>query len=163
MRLAVTVILLILCATGYAQQKPFTPPSDFDFWIGTWEVSWKNKEGATVIGSNTISRILDGSVLQENFYDPNTGFKGSSLTVWSPTDSTWHQAWADNQGGYFNFVGSRDGEKRIFQTPATDKRGMIWRMVFYDISPNQFTWDWQGSKDNGKTWDLMWRIFYKRK
>jgi len=28
----------------------------FDFWIGSWNVSWKNADGTTTTGTNIISR-----------------------------------------------------------------------------------------------------------
>lgn len=35
-------------------------------------------------------------------------------------------------------------------------------MRFYDILPGSFTWDWEGTRDGGRTWNLRWRIYYSR-
>lgn len=139
--------------------------SAFDFWVGEWDLHWMNADSSFSYGENTIVKILDGSVIQENFYDPGSGFKGMSLSVFSIADSSWHQAWADNAGGYFDFYGIIEDDKRIFQTQPKIRKGVeiIQRMVFQDISENNFTWNWEVSNDKGQNWTLNWQIFYERK
>lgn len=133
----------------------------FDFWIGDWEVSWYDQDSNLVKGSNLVEATLDGKVLQENFVDPNRGFKGTSISVYSPRKKSWHQAWADNRGGYYNFIGLVKGDRRIFTTDTSN--AFIQRMVFYNIKADSFTWDWETSKDGGENFQLSWRIFYQRK
>lgn len=150
---------------GIAQNKSETDSENaFDFWVGDWEVSWQTADGKTITARNTIEKTLDGKVLQENFVDANSGFKGTSISVFNPKDNTWHQAWADNQGGYFDFIGETEKHKRIFKThPQKDgNKTIIKRMVFKDITAETFTWDWELSDDAGQTWTLQWRIHYKR-
>jgi hypothetical protein len=79
--------------------------------------------------------------------------------------SRWKQAWADNQGGYYDFTGVIQGNKRIFQTAIFEKADKLYqqRMVFFDITGNSMTWDWESTTDGGETWQLNWRIFYERK
>ncbi len=114
--------------------------------------------------TNLIEKTLDGLVLQEHFEDPTNNFMGTSISVFRPSDSTWRQAWADNQGGYFDFIGEIDGETRIFKThlrpPGADS--VIQQMRFYNITENSFTWDWEGTRDGGRNWNLLWRVYYKR-
>lgn len=61
-------------------------------------------------------------------------------------------------------VGKVEGEKRYFETPVEKKgdKTIIRRMVFYNITANSFTWDWEMSNDGGKTWTLEWQILYER-
>ncbi len=110
---------------------------------------------------------MGGKVLQENFQileGQSKGFIGGSISVFQPQTNTWKQAWADNQGGYFDFTGAFDGDKRIFKTQPREVNGqtIVQRMVFYDISNDSFTWDWELSNDGGSTWNLNWRINYER-
>lgn len=158
-----TVFLIAL--TGYSQDNP---SSWFDFWIGEWDLTWDSNDGNTGKGTNKIIKILDGKVIQENFVATEgsiKGFKGTSISVYNPNSKSWHQAWADSQGGYFNFIGERDGDNKIFKTipKKQEEKEIILRMVFYDITDNSLTWDWERSEDGGKTWSLRWRINYKRK
>ncbi len=142
--------------------------NEFDFWVGTWELTWNQGDTATGKGLNRIVRTLDGKVIQEHFEatdaGPITGYKGTSISVYNPRNKSWHQAWADNQGGYINFIGEVDGDKRIFKTPPQQQgdQVIISRMVFYDIGTDKFTWDWERTTDGGETWNLQWRINYQR-
>ena len=173
MKFNFTLIFLFACVVMplkglYAQEEEVKGTglsSAFDFWLGEWELHWMNADSSYTYGENNIVKILDGNVIQENFYDSSSGFKGMSLSVFSLADSSWHQAWADNAGGYFDFYGIIDEDKRIFQTRPTIRKGVeiIQRMVFLDIAENNFIWNWEISNDNGQTWTLNWQIFYERK
>ena len=46
---------------------------------------------------------------------------------------------------------------------ASDGKPAMQKMVFYNISKNSLDWNWEGSKDKGKIWDVLWKIHYKRK
>ena len=163
-----TVMLLPLLCFAQTEINDLKPEEYFDFWVGKWEVSWNETEGQKGRGTNVIEKTLDGNVIQENFRileGHNRGFKGTSITVYQPQFKRWKQAWADNNGGYYDFKGKFDGNKRIFQTgifELEDGRRFTQRMVFYDIKKDSLTWDWESSNDGGETWQLNWRIFYKR-
>ena len=45
----------------------------------------------------------------------------------------------------------------------SDGKEQIFRMVFYNIAPNNFDWRWESTTDNGATWKTNWLIHYKRK
>lgn len=158
-------LILVLNFSSPAQSLQSPDSTLFDFWIGEWNLTWTNSAGKTEKGRNQIIKILDGKVIQENFSDETGKFKGTSISVYNPAKKIWHQAWADNQGGYFDFEGAVEGEKRIFKTKMKEEHGqkIIQRMVFYKITPTSITWDWELSRDNGTTWELQWRIYYVRK
>ncbi len=165
----VTVLSMTSICRAQTDVSDLKPEEYFDFWVGEWELSWTDQQGNAGAGINTIEKILDGVVIQENFEAAEgrlEGYKGRSMSVYNPQQQSWHQAWVDNQGGYIDLKGSIDGNKRIFQTgERTLPNGstIISRMVFYDIKQDSFTWDWESSQDGGETWNLSWRIFYKRK
>jgi hypothetical protein len=165
MRKILFVMLLLSAAPLYGQSLTAQDSTLFDFWIGEWDLTWTNAEGNIDKGTNRISKILDGKVIQENFSDAEGSFKGMSISVYNPTKKTWHQAWADNQGGYYDFEGQVEGEKRIFRTQMKELNGekIIRRMVFHKINFNSFTWDWEISRDGGATWHLQWRINYLKR
>jgi hypothetical protein len=164
------VLFSLLAVPAFAQTdiEQLEPEEYFDFWVGEWEVSWDEGDGEMGYGTNIIEKTLDGMVIQENFRiteGGQKGFKGTSISVYQPRFDRWKQAWADNQGGYYDFLGKTDGNKRIFQTDVfelEDGREFTQRMVFYDITENSMTWDWEASEDGGDTWTLNWRIFYER-
>jgi hypothetical protein len=144
------------------------PEAYFDFWVGGWEVTWEEGNGNIGRGTNFIEKTLEGRVIQENFRvneGQMEGFLGTSISVYNPRTDTWKQAWADNQGGYFDFTGKVDGTNRIFQTDVNEigvDTLFTQRMVFYDISQDSLKWDWESSTNGGESWNLNWRISYKK-
>lgn len=161
---------LLFSFDGFAQEltKNTDPETYFDFWIGIWNVHWQEGENGIGRGTNRVEKILDDTVIQEHFRiteGQSTGFMGTSISVYHSGTGSWKQAWADNEGSYFDFTGRKEGEKRIFQTDVSrleDGREFTQRMVFYDITENSLTWDWESSGDGGENWTLDWRIFYER-
>lgn len=154
------------------QQKPVPLEKRFDFWVGKWNASWTNPDGTKGKATNEITRTLGGKVIKEDFQvkdDPKIkGYIGWSFSVYNPASKTWKQTWVDNQGGYLDFTGSFDGNKRIFERSFLGTKGKFkgkkikQRMVFYNIRHESFDWDWESSLDGGKTWKKNWQIKYTR-
>lgn len=131
---------------------------EFDFWIGTWDLTW----GEGVHGTNRIESTLDVAVVQENF--EGDGLIGMSVSVFSKEDSRWHQTWVDNSGSYLDFVGEfMDGKMILSRNGVAEGKPVKQRMVWYDIKPNHFQWNWERSDDGGITWRVLWNIQYQRR
>ncbi len=163
------LLIIITLGDGLLAQAPLTLESEryFDFWIGEWEVSWKEGGEAMGKGINVISTILDGKVIKEEFKvteGKQKGYKGTSISVFNPALQQWKQVWTDNQQSFLEFTGEINGSKRIFKSAPKEFNGknLISRMVFKDIEKDSFTWDWESSVDGEKNWNLNWQIFYKR-
>ncbi len=160
--------LLFFGAMCYSQ-SPEDPEKYFDFWVGEWDATWDEGDGKLGKGTNRIAKTLDDKVIVENFEiteGQSKGFKGTSISVYQAAVKTWKQSWADNQSTFYYFQGKLDGEMRIFQTDVFDTqdgRKITQRMVFKDIREDSMTWDWESSVDGGETWNLNWRIDYKRR
>lgn len=146
----------------------FSQSTNYDFWLGEWELSWEDQNKEIQKGSNVITKVLNDKVIQENFTsleeDPESRFIGKSWTVYNPNTKEWKQTWVDNNGSYLDFKGFIDEDKKGFSRTVTTPKGKTihQRMVFYDITEDSFTWDWQNSQD-GENWNLQWRINYTRK
>jgi hypothetical protein len=144
-----------------AQQK------QFDFWVGEWDLSWPgNAVGETAHGSNSIRRILDGCVVQENFSGLDSmPLRGQSVSAFDIRAGKWKQTWVDNQGGYLDLVGEFKDGQMILQREATKPDGskVSQRMVYKNITPREFDWSWERSLDGGKTWQVLWPIHYRKK
>lgn len=154
--------------SGQETKEAMLTGDEFDFWVGTWDATWEEPNGGIGKGTNSIEKILDEKVLMERFEileGASKGFKGTSISVLSIQTTTWKQAWTDSQGSYLNFEGFVEEDTRGFKTQTVNSKGekMLARMVFKDIEKNAFTWDWENSMDDGKTWNLLWRINYSRK
>ena len=169
------LLLLLITVSAFAQQSNQAPPPNpclapeqkqLEFWVGDWDLTWPSqKAGETVHGSNSINRIMDGCVVQESFSSPTANYHGTSLSIFDTTDSKWKQTWVDSGGAYLDFVGEFKDGQMILGREATGPNGAksLQRMVFKNISANEFDWSWESSKDNGKTWQVNWPSHYKRK
>ena len=133
----------------------------FDFWLGEWDLTWA--DGGK--GTNHITRILDGCVLQENFDGtPAIALKGVSVSVFDVRAGQWKQTWVDSSGSYLDFIGGmEDGKMVLNREMLLEGKPIKQRMVFYNIAENELDWNWERSNDNGATWTVLWHIHYKRK
>ncbi len=138
-----------------------TPEKQFDFWLGDWNVRWGDNQR----GTNQVGKILDGRVIREKFDgNPGLSFRGMSLSVYNARSERWQQTWVDTEGNYWNFSGTFENERMVLATEAEiEGQKVMLRMVFYNITPDEFDWNWESSKDNGQTWQLRWQIHYERK
>ncbi len=155
-----TLVALALCACQGSALAGSA--DDFDFWVGRWALTWGSDGQAT----NTVAKVLDGKVIQEQFdARPNDRLVGLSLSVYDAKSDEWKQTWADNTGAYLDFTGDRnpDGTMELFR-PATSEDGdpMLQRMVWYNIRGNSLDWNWERSLDGGQSWETVWKIHYER-
>lgn len=137
------------------------PEQQFDFWLGTWDVSWEDDQH----GTNRIERILEGRVIQENFDgNPAIPFRGMSVSVYSKKLQVWRQTWVDVEGNYWSFQGGVENGNMVLATEdVLDGKPIRLRMTFYNIQADQLDWKWESSEDNGATWTQKWHIHYQRK
>lgn len=135
----------------------------FDFWLGNWELTW----GDDGQGTNEITRILDGRIIQEKFTsipnDDTPPYQGLSVSAYNATNDQWQQTWVDSQGTYLDFVGGfADGKMILMHDAIVKDTPVKQRMVWHNIEANAFDWAWERSKDDGRTWQTQWFIHYKR-
>lgn len=70
----------------------------------------------------------------------------------------------DNSGSYLDFTGGfTDGKMILSRAFQKDGKRIQQRMVYFDITPDSFKWNWERSLDEGKTWEAMWKIDYTRR
>ena len=172
-RVAVIVVILN-CVAGArqntaAQPKPCSEPEQkqLEFWVGEWDLTWPgNNPGETAHGTNSIKRILDECIVEENFSGGDAmHLRGRSVSVYDIRAGKWKQTWVDNEGGYIDLTGAfKDGQMMLFsENLRPDGTKALQRMVFKNITHDEFDWSWEGSKDGGKTWTVAWPIHYKRR
>jgi hypothetical protein len=72
------------------------PYRQFDFWLGTWQVS---VNGGPPASASMITGALDGCAVLEHWHGAGGG-EGRSLNVYDRADGRWHQHWVENSGFY---------------------------------------------------------------
>ncbi len=139
--------------------------AQFDFWVGEWDARWE-QGGKPGKGTNTIHKVLGDCIVHEDFREEGgDALHGLSVSAWDPRARRWKQTWVDNTGSYLDFVGElKDGRMVLAREAAgADGKGFLQRMVWYNIAPRVFDWNWERSDDGGKTWQVVWKIAYARR
>ena len=161
--LSVVIGLLLSAPTVLLAQgaAPPVPPetSQFDFWLGDWDAAWGNG----LHGENHVSKRWDRVVIEQFNGKPGENFEGTSMSVYDARTKVWRQTWVDSQGSYMDFAGGfNEGKMTLSRSIAKDGKTIIQRMVWHDITPNAFEWNWESSDDGGGTWKVNWNIHYTR-
>jgi hypothetical protein len=95
--------------------------SQFDFWIGNWQVHGADGKFA---GHNLIRKMHTGCVLHEQYSTPS-GYSGESFNIYDPGRKVWHQTWVDNAGMLLLLEGGLIGNSMVLQGETTDSKGVI--------------------------------------
>lgn len=149
------------CSTPEARQ--------LDFWLGEWELTWPAEQmggarGVLGRGRNSITRLFDDCVIEENFMTDDASYRGHSVSVYDVSAEVWRQTWVDSAGGYLWLTGGEvDGQMILSTEPVEKEAGVaVNRMVFADVETDSLEWVWQRSDDGGSTWTDLWNISYRR-
>ena len=110
--------------------------ADFDFWIGTWEVTNAN---GTKAGDSRIEKIQDKCILQENWTSATSAYTGTSNSFYNIKTKQWEQIWLDNQGASLHLKGHKVGNQMILRTD--DEKNAEGKVFFHRL-----TWT---ENDNG--------------
>lgn len=136
--------------------SPRVHEDEFDFWLGSWDVSWA--DGAR--GRNVVRKILSGRVVLEEFDGrPGTPLRGTSVSVFDHDAGVWRQTWVDNQGNYLDFAGSF---RRGVMDLRRDGGRFAYRMRWLDIERDSVTWLWERRAPDARRWTTLWRLAYAR-
>lgn len=161
-------LLLVLCLCSWAMlsltaqnNSPCQSEahSQFDFWVGEWSVYKTGTD--TLVGKSSIQRILNGCVVEENWYGA-TGFEGKSFNTWNGVDSTWNQVWVDVSGATHHFSGMLEGNMMQLYGTAPNETRFDMRYI-PDPTSGTVRQIWKSSQNNGKTWQVIFDGTYRKK
>lgn len=145
--------------TSIAAACDFPEARQFDFWIGEWEVTANGK----VAGSNTITRIVGGCALQENWIGAG-GSRGTSLNYYMPDAGKWRQVWVSDQGTQLTLTGGIvDGKMVLSGEHVRGGAPVVDRITWEQQGDGSVTQDWDVSKDGGETWETLFKGVYRKK
>jgi hypothetical protein len=164
-QIAIGLLPLSVLSARTAQQPPPPPAKQdckaaehrqFDFWLGTWDVTQKDKPA----GTNIIEADLKGCVVVERWTSASGGH-GMSLNFFDRSTGSWYQTWIDEQGGALRLRGGLDHGRMVMQSEpgGTSIEKITWTPGA-DGTLGQL---WESSTDNGKTWSVSFDGHYRRK
>jgi hypothetical protein len=166
-------LLLSPVALTHAQtdttDTPTSPPKactsaeyrQFDFWIGDWVVQRPDGKPA---GTNRISQILDGCVIQENWSGAG-GSSGTSYSIYDRVGRRWHQTWVDDRGSLLQLDGEFTNARMTLRGETRDSSGLklLQRITWERVGRGQVRQLWESSRDAGKTWTVVFDGRYLRR
>ena len=134
----------------------------FDFWLGSWDVSWDGDGGLRQSGANTITRV--NGTIRELFTDadPAGAYIGASVSTWDARADHWLQDYWDNRGYSALFRGSRVADRMILERVPGPEPGPLTRLVWSEILPDSILWKYERQVADG-TWESTWQIQYTRR
>ena len=146
-----------------AEEKPKRGCGDaqshqFDFWIGHWSVTEKEKPA----GTNHIERLLDGCALLENWTGAQGG-SGKSLNFYDRADGKWHQTWIDGTGGALFLAGRfENGSMRMEgERPAEGKQpASRHRITWTPMAGGAVRQLWESSPSGKEEWTVQFDGLY---
>jgi len=136
--------------------------SQFDFWLGDWEVA---DPAGREQGTNHVVKILGGCVVQENWKGAQ-GMTGQSYNVFAEGRGVWHQTWVDSNGALLLLDGGLVDGKMVLEgeTPAKDGKGTVQHEITWQLlETGQVRQVWRMSRDGGGTWTDAFVGIYSKK
>lgn len=161
-----SALLLALPMTLHAQNPPQQQAcaaaeySQFDFWVGEWEVTGANGQRA---GSNRITRVADRCGILEEWTSAS-GSGGVSINYFEPRTRTWNQHWVGAGGMILHLRGELQDGSMVMQGERQTPQGTVRdRIRWVPESGDRVRQIWDVSSDDGRTWQPAFNGLYVRR
>jgi hypothetical protein len=99
---------------------PGAQAHQFDFWLGTWDVTPTGSPPGTRAASSQITAEAGGCAVFEDFTDLN--YHGVSINVFDPVTQHWHQTYVDTEHARLLFEGGLVGGDMVLVMPDKSAR-----------------------------------------
>jgi len=160
-RFLLPALSLLAPALLHAQEAPpnCTAPEhhQFDFWVGEWTVT----AGGRTAGENTITSILNGCALREEWVGAR-GYSGTSINFYDRAGGRWHQTWIGSDGQPLFLAGGLDEEGRMVLA-SEERDGAMERITWTPNGDGTVRQHWERTGDGGTTWTTVFDGTYARK
>ncbi len=155
--LSSALLLATVVSPAAAQQKP---ESDFDYLLGDWVFEANDQQYGKYGGRWSAIKLVEGQILDEyRVLDPDGGtiYVTTTLRNYNEKAQRWELIGADAGQGLQDFGTARriGDEVHIEQRfGVTAGRPSLWRIRYYNIKDDSFSWSADRSMDDGKTWTV---------
>jgi len=132
---------------------------DFDYLLGDWEFTSASREFGTGRGYWSAVRLAEGAQILDEYRvvgdSGQTYYVSSTLRAYNAVLDQWELVSAESGTGLQNVgtahrVGAEMHIEQKFGVMSPNPS--IWRIRYYDIRPDRFSWTGDRSTDGGKTW-----------
>jgi hypothetical protein len=131
---------------------------DFDYLLGDWEFTAASQEFEKFRGRWSAVRLDEGQILDEYRVvgdHAETYYVTTTLRNYNGLLDRWELVGADAETGLQNMgTGRKVGAEMHIEQKfgMTSDKPSIWKIRYYNIRPESFSWSADRSMDGGKTW-----------
>ena len=172
--LALSVALFISTPPSHAQAIPNRTAEqlkasyeahqgDFDYLLGDWEFTSVSREYGKGRGYWSAVRLAEGAQILDEYRvvgdAGETYYVTSTLRAYNAVADRWELVSVESTNGLHDLGTARKvgAEMHIEQKfGVMSKTPSLWRIRYYDIKPDSFSWTGDRSTDGGKTWTTKW-------
>lgn len=171
-----TQVLNSFGAETIMKQDKGIPPTDFDFYIGSWNISHKRlnerlsgcTEWTTFAGTCVTQKILGGyGNIDDHIIEIPTGtYRAFTLRSYDTNRRTWSIWWLDDRnpghldvpvvGTFKDHIGTFYAEDTIAGQP------ILVRFQWFSSNPDAPRWEQAFSPDGGRSWETNWIMEFTR-
>jgi hypothetical protein len=132
--------------------------SEFDYLLGDWEFTSVHKEYGKGHGVWSAVQLLEGQLLDEYRILGDKGetfYVTTTVRAYNAVLDRWELVGMDAGNGLQDAGTARKvgAEMHIEQRfGVMSPNPSLWRIRYYNIQPDSFSWTGDRSPDNGKTW-----------
>ncbi|PYP20627.1 MAG: hypothetical protein DMD53_10235 [Gemmatimonadetes bacterium] len=132
---------------------------DFDYLLGDWAFTSVSREFGTGRGYWSAVRLAEGAQILDEYRvvgdSGQTYYVSSTLRAYNAVLDQWELVSAESGTGLQNVgtahrIGTEMHIEQKFGVMSPNPS--IWRIRYYDIRPDRFSWTGDRSTDGGKTW-----------
>lgn len=162
---SILAIPSMLCAQTIPKRTPEqirasydTHQNEFDYLIGDWAFTSVSREHGKGHGYWSAVRLSEGQILDEYRVVGDNGetyYVTTTLRAFNGVIDQWELVGMDAGNGLQDLGTARKvgAEMHIEQRfGVMSQNPSTWRIRYYDIRPDRFSWTADRSTDNGKTW-----------
>ena len=131
---------------------------DFDYLLGDWEFTADNKQWGKAHGYWSAVRLAEGQILDEYRLVGDKGetfYVTTTLRAWNAVLDRWELVGMDAGNGLQDIGSARrvGAEMHLEQRfGVMGAEPSLWKIRYYDIGPDRFSWSADRSTDDGRTW-----------
>jgi hypothetical protein len=132
---------------------------DFDYLLGDWEFTATSPRLGKAQGYWTAVRVAEGAQILDEYRIVDdrgeTQYVSSTVRAYNAVLDRWELISAEKGTGLQNIgTGKKVGAEMHIEQKfnVMSENPSLWRIRYYNIQPNQFSWTADVSKDDGKTW-----------
>ena len=135
-----------------------THRGDFDYLLGDWEFTAESQRHGKFHGMWSATRLAEGQILDEYRVvgdKKETFYVTTTLRAYNAYLDRWELVGMDSGSGLQDIGTARRTGNEIHLEQRFGVMGdepSHWRIRYFDIGPDRFSWTGDRSTDGGKTW-----------